>query len=67
MAIPVYTNTTSIPPLSESQEAEISPYHIVMPAFATFCIIINISVVFSSGLILKNSKLITTPQNESLN
>lgn len=48
--------TTSIPPLSDSQEAQISIYRIAMPAFAIFCIIINISVVFSSGLILKKSK-----------
>lgn len=56
---PLLINTTLIPPLNESQEAQTSIYHIIMPIFAIICIIINISVVFSSGLILKKSRFFT--------
>lgn len=56
MITPSPSNATSIPPLNEDQEAQTSIYHILMPVFAIVCIIINISVAFSSGLILKKSK-----------
>lgn len=44
------------PELKPELDKQLSLYHVLVPVFGGFIIIINLSVVVSSGLILKRSK-----------